>query len=292
MAQLKLFDVTFSKRPVNVSSVPQRSPFRYPGGKTWFVPYAVRWLKQYQGNINYIEPFAGGGIIGLTCAFENLAKSVTLVELDADIAAVWKTILGEQNEIFAKKILDFEISRENIEREFSKPILSDLDRGFITLLKNRLHHGGILADGAGLIKNGESGKGLKSRWYPQTLYNRIINIIEIKDKISFIQGDAFEIIQNYTRCKDAVFFIDPPYTTAGKRLYTHHQVDHTRLFELVSRIEGDFLITYDDSNEIESLAQKHCLDIERVPMKTTLHYEKYELVIGRHLDWLREFLNS
>jgi DNA adenine methylase len=23
---------------VNVASVPQRSPFRYPGGKTWLVP--------------------------------------------------------------------------------------------------------------------------------------------------------------------------------------------------------------------------------------------------------------
>lgn len=25
-------------RVVNVASVPQRSPFRYPGGKTWLVP--------------------------------------------------------------------------------------------------------------------------------------------------------------------------------------------------------------------------------------------------------------
>lgn len=24
---------------VNVASVPQRSPFRYPGGKTWLVPH-------------------------------------------------------------------------------------------------------------------------------------------------------------------------------------------------------------------------------------------------------------
>ena len=30
--------------PVNVASVPQRSPFRYPGGKTWLVPYVRSWL--------------------------------------------------------------------------------------------------------------------------------------------------------------------------------------------------------------------------------------------------------
>ena len=27
--------------PVNVASVPHRSPFRYPGGKTWLVPYEI-----------------------------------------------------------------------------------------------------------------------------------------------------------------------------------------------------------------------------------------------------------
>jgi hypothetical protein len=30
--------------PVNVASVPQRSPFRYPGGKTWLIPYIRSWL--------------------------------------------------------------------------------------------------------------------------------------------------------------------------------------------------------------------------------------------------------
>ena len=30
---------------VNVASVPQRSPFRYPGGKTSFVPYLRDWLR-------------------------------------------------------------------------------------------------------------------------------------------------------------------------------------------------------------------------------------------------------
>lgn len=227
----------------------------------------------------------------MTCAFESLAKTVTLVEKDEDIAAVWKTILGKRGKQFATKVLNFEISHENITTEFTKPIKTEYDRGFITFLKNRLHHGGILANGAGLIKNGEAGKGLASRWYPKTLYRRIEDIVEIRDKINFIQGDAFEIIRQHIDDKDTVFFIDPPYTVAGKRLYTHYEIDHTHLFDLVSNVKGDFLITYDDSNEIESLAKKHSFDIERVVMKTTLHYEKYELVIGRNLEWLRKLLD-
>src|ERR1700674_1531455 len=34
----------FLTEPVNVASVPQRSPFRYPGGKTWLIPYIRSWL--------------------------------------------------------------------------------------------------------------------------------------------------------------------------------------------------------------------------------------------------------
>src|SRR5438094_10643493 len=80
---------------VNVASVPQRSPFRYPGGKTWLVPRLRRWLKSLPNKpAEFIEPFAGGGIISLTVAFENLAERVTMIELDADVAAVWQTILG------------------------------------------------------------------------------------------------------------------------------------------------------------------------------------------------------
>lgn len=59
-------------KPVNVASVPQRSPFRYPGGKTWFVPTFRRWMQSldYKPEL-LIEPFGGGGIISLTALFEN-----------------------------------------------------------------------------------------------------------------------------------------------------------------------------------------------------------------------------
>jgi len=60
---------------VNVASVPQRSPFRYPGGKTWLVPYVRMWLKARPHPIEeLIEPFAGGGIVGLTAAFESYSN--------------------------------------------------------------------------------------------------------------------------------------------------------------------------------------------------------------------------
>jgi len=47
--QLSIFETKLKKttpKVVNVASVPQRSPFRYPGGKTWLIPVVRKWLKQ------------------------------------------------------------------------------------------------------------------------------------------------------------------------------------------------------------------------------------------------------
>src|ERR1700679_3436393 len=88
------FETGESEKPVNVASVPQRSPFRYPGGKTWLVPLFRRWMFSRPKPKVLVEPFAGGGIISLTAAFESLAEKTVMVELDRQIAAVWETIIG------------------------------------------------------------------------------------------------------------------------------------------------------------------------------------------------------
>ncbi|MFZ2146347.1 MAG: DNA adenine methylase [Sedimentisphaerales bacterium] len=286
MRQLTLFNYEPPAKPINVATVPMLSPFRYPGGKTWFVPYIRKWLKTFGSNIELIEPFAGGGIVSLTAAFENLAKKVTMVEKDEDIAAVWQTILGGQGRWLAEQIINFEITPENVKAVLNKHQTSLRQRAFITILKNRLHHGGILAHGAGLIKNGENGKGLRSRWYPVTLKKRIMDITMVGSKIKFIQGDGLEIIEKNLERSNVAFFIDPPYTKAGRRLYKYHEINHEKLFDLAKHINGDFLITYDDAQEVEALALKRGFVVEKVLMKTTHHLKKYELVIGRDLGWL------
>src|SRR5437867_10774820 len=80
---------------VNVASVPQRSPFRYPGGKTWFVPHLRDWVHSLRKRPSiFVEPFAGGGIASLTVAMENLADHIVMSELDSNVAAVWKVVLS------------------------------------------------------------------------------------------------------------------------------------------------------------------------------------------------------
>ena len=286
--QLSMFeqDNNSKNTVVNVASVPQRSPFRYPGGKTWLIPTVRKWLMQ-EGNKTkeLIEPFAGGGIVSLTAAFEKLAAHITMVEKDEEVAAVWEIILNGKNKWLADKIFSFQLTHDNVNTELQNPAKRLQDIAFCTILKNRIFHGGIIAKGSGMIKNGEAGKGIMSRWYPKTLRDRILAIGMVKERIRFITGNAFEVIENNLSNKKAYFFIDPPYTVAGKRLYTHFDIDHEKLFELSAQVQGRFMLTYDDTIEIRKLADKYHLDYRTIPMKTTHHLEKNELIISDNFNW-------
>ena len=281
---------------VNVASVPQRSPFRYPGGKTWLVPYIRAWLRSLPQPELFIEPFVGGGIVSLTVGFEKLAKAVTMVELDEDVAAVWKTMLSSDASWLIDRIRNFDMSVESVQAELAMPPSSTRQRAFNTILKNRTYHGGILAHGSGLIKNGENGKGIKSRWYAKTLCERISHISLVRDAFTFFQEDGVALMARHTKEKNTVFFIDPPYTAggngkrAGRRLYNHSELDHEKLFDVTAKVKGDFLMTYDNDPEVVAMAKSRGFDTEVVPMKNTHHAEMVELLIGRNLDWARKLL--
>jgi DNA adenine methylase len=273
---------------INVSSVPQRSPFRYPGGKTWLVPYIRIWLRSNSTNCQQlIEPFAGGAIVGLTAAFEGLARNIRLVERDPDVGAVWKCVLGGRAKWLADRITGFRLTDETARAVLSSRSKSIHERAFATILRNRVQRGGILAPGAGMMKEGENGKGLHSRWYPETLSKRILAIGTLRDRIRFTQGDGMKFIERNAHRKNVSFFIDPPYTFAGRRLYKYSEIDHEKLFYLARRICGDFLMTYDDSSEIRQLAIRTGFDMETVAMKNTHNARMEELLIGKSLRWLR-----
>lgn len=287
MDQQQLFPE--AQKIVNVASVPQRSPFRYPGGKTWLIPRIRKWLLSRDVRSNeLVEPFAGGGIVSLTTAFEELAEHVTMVEMDAQLAAVWRTILEEPGgaEHLAERIVSFDLSMEAVREVLDSEPASDQEHAFRTILKNRVNRGGILAPGASLLKDGENGKGLRSRWYPETLQKRILNIAEIRERITFVQGDGVAIMRKRASLPNIAWFIDPPYTVAGKRLYNCWEVDHDELFEVAGEIAGDFLMTYDNDERVRALAKQHGFDAREVAMKNTHHAKMTELLIGRDLSWL------
>jgi len=280
-------------KPVNVASVPQRSPFRYPGGKTWFVPTFRHWIASMNARPGIlVEPFAGGGIISLTALFESLVEKVVMVELDDEIAAVWEAVVKGDAEWLANRILTFHMARETVLEELHKTPTTIREKAFQTILKNRTLHGGILAEGSRFIKYGENGKGIGSRWYPKTLAHRLLNLNHVVNRIDFRCDDGLKVMAEFSTRKEAVYFIDPPYTAggkkAGKRLYKHHELDHEYLFTICESLVGDFLMTYDEAEEVKEMARRHGFQMRLIPMKNTHHATMKELVIGRDLSWLDE----
>lgn len=289
--QMVLFETKALTHIINVAAVPQRSPFRYPGGKTWLVPRIRQWLKKRP--VHFIEPFAGGAIVSLTVAAEDLADHVTMVECDEQVASVWKVIVDGESDAawLAEAIIKFNLTNETLAEVLTNKPRTLREKAFQTILKNRTFHGGILAAGSSPLKHGENGRGIRSRWYAETLKRRIVEIAQYRDKITFVQGDGIGVMRKNSQKRSAAFFIDPPYTAggkrAGRRLYTHSEIDHEELFKVTSKVAGDFLMTYDDAEDVRQLAKAYNFDTEPVAMKNTHHASMKELLIGRDLDWAR-----
>ena len=212
-----------------------------------------------------------------------------MAEIDSDVVAVWQTMLNGQASWLAKAIGSFAFSMDAVTETLRGSGGQLREVAFRTLLKNRVSMGGILAPGAGLLNKGEAGKGLGSRWYPETIKNRIIAIAGKKDMMSFVHADGIDVLRDYSRWKTAVFFIDPPYMSpAKKRLYLHHDIDHRKLFKTVSSLEGDFLMTYDTAEEAFALAKEFDFQTATVVMKGTRNARLQELLIARDLSWLEQ----
>ncbi len=285
--QLALEDVenlaTRVRPVVNVAKVSQLSPLRYPGGKTWLVPEIRDWLRRLEQKPRlFVEPFAGGGIASLTAVAYDHTDHAVMAELDKSVAALWRCVLDDADWLI-QRILEFDPDRDQIISALESRCTSSREIAFQTLVRNRTQRGGILANGAGLMKNGENGKGVASRWYPKTLADRIARIQQYRDRIKFVEGDGFDLIQRYKYDHDVVFFIDPPYTAstkrAGRRLYTHNVIDHDALFDAMAAIHGKFLTTYDADPRIEAMATARGFTVERVAMKNTHHNQMVEFLI-------------
>lgn len=269
---------------VNVASVPQRSPLRYPGGKTWLIPHIRSWLASRSAPPVLFEPFCGGATVSLTAAAEALAHRCILAEIDRDVAAFWHAALTHADEL-CDRITCFNPTRENVAKISTDVPTTLVEHGFRTFVLNRTRRGGILARGASLSRIGENGKGVASRWYAKTLVKRLRELNAYADRLVFCEADGMKMLESIALIENVVMFIDPPYTAggkrAGKRLYAHHEIDHERLFAVLADSDVDFLMTYDMAPEIIELVNRHGFTAVRVAMKNTHHARLNELVVTR-----------
>ena len=267
--------------------MPQRSPLRYPGGKTWLIPHIRDWLRRAQAK-TLVEPFAGGGTASLTAVMEGLVSDCVMVEIDRDVAAFWRAAL-ESGAALQERIRRFEPTLERLRKLERSPPADVAEHGFRTLVLNRTRRGGVLARGASFQRNGENGKGVLSRWYPKTLADRLAAVRDHAERIAFVEGDGMKLLPHLLRGGGGgriAVFADPPYTggggkRAGARLYDHSRFDHAGLFAMLAECDCNFLMTYDAAPEIVALVRRYGFAAATLSMKTGHHDRLPELIVTR-----------
>jgi DNA adenine methylase len=234
----------------------------------------------------FVDPFLGGGSVPLAALVEGHVDQAILCEIDSAVASVWKAIFSRDYRTLCNKILNFDITRENVIEALSCEVRTTLDKAFQTIVRNRTFRGGILASGASLVKVGENGRGVASRWYPETLVRRIELLHEYSDKVTFVEGDGMALVNQFAPDPSAFIFVDPPYTAgagkrAGSRLYDHSDLDHEELFSTLALGQAQFMMTYDDDIDVLRLAERNCFMLQHIAMKNTHHRRMSELLITR-----------
>ena len=267
--------------PAHVSTVPKRSPLRYPGGKTWFIPHARAWLGEHKGG-TLIEAFAGGATTALTAIAEGLSNKAILIELDADIAAFWREATNAES-CLAEQCLAFEPTIAAIEALRKMETTNDAQRAWNTLVRNRTARAGIITKGSRPLKHGEDGRGIGSRWYGRTLSKRLSEIRSNGGRIECVEGNALTQMEEMVRKAEQPvrIFADPPYEQAGRRLYTHGEVDHDELFSVLDDLDVDFLMTCEESERTICRVRKHQFHAVRVRTTNAHHQKRAEMIIGR-----------
>lgn len=246
----------------NIKLNKQLSPLRYPGGKSKLIDYIyTQIIKKHAKTL--VEPFAGGGSVGLSLLEARAIDNLILNDLDVGIYALFTIIKNDPDSLIQKirgpepTRADFYTAQKLIKADY--PNSSLLESAWALLIVNRLAYSGIVNANPLGGKNGSS-VDLLSRWRPENLCKRIKKINQMAKRITVLKMDACEVIEEMYWHPATTILIDPPYYKQGKNLY-HCYLDedeHVKLNVLLDNLYqgcpgADIILYYDNDEFIEQL---------------------------------------
>lgn len=245
-----------------------RSPLRYPGGKSSITPLIKLILsKKNNRTTTYIEPFAGGAGVAINLLLDDVVDNIVINDYDKAIYSFWRA-LKEQTDDLISLIEDTPVTIEEWYKQ--KAIYSYLNRkyslelGFAAFFLNRTNRSGIL--NAGPIGGyGQSGLyKIDARYNKTTLVERIQSIAAKKRNIFVynkeVRSFLAQIVPKFQ--ENAFIYFDPPYFMNGKRLYKNFFVedDHVDIARSIMQyVTCDWVMTYDDEPKIRCLYSNYAM---------------------------------
>ena len=243
---------------------PSITPLRYPGGKTWLIPYINKFLEFHSispGTI--IEPFAGSASVTIGLLSSNLMKTGIICEKDPLIIAFWNSALNHNAEL-CESVLNLDVTMDTW-WDFKRYIApeSSLHYGTVDLATafifyNRTNYSGIINAGPIGGKSQKSSYKLSCRFNKERIIAKIKHLEAYSGRISVVSDDGIELIRRYQKraeADDLFFYIDPPYYGAGKVLYRDYfrDTEHTELAKTVKTLNSPWLVSYDENEFIRQL---------------------------------------
>lgn len=270
------------------------SPLRYPGGKgklSSLMELLIRQTGHYGGT--YIEPFAGGAGIALELLEKKIVNDIVINDLDKGIYSFWRAILTETGR-FVDDIRNVELTISEWEKQrniiFNNKKYS-YELGFATFFLNRTNRSGIIKGGV-IGGKKQSGKWrMDARFNREDMINRITRISIMKKNIHLYNKDVDSFVQNYLPKyqQNAFVYFDPPYFEKGKQLYLNFfsYEDHVRIKRMInSKVHCDWVITYDDVQEIADIYHNHTLRRFDLNYSAGIKRNASEVIIFGHHDMI------
>lgn len=273
------------------------SPLRYPGGKTKLARYFKALIRSNRMlDCTYVEPFAGGGGVGLSLLLHGYVDRIVLNDLSTPVYAFWRALLDCPDR-FQQAILGTDLSVQEWKRQravFQEAAGSiSFELGFATFFLNRTNHSGVLNGGMIGGHAQSSAYGLDARFNREELAARVKRIARNRSKIEVFNLDATHLIlhvEEIAGCRNPLVYIDPPYYRKGRDLYYdfYKPEDHSDLRNAVANLGTDirWVVSYDNEPEIVGLYRNY------KALEYNLNYSVRNGRVGREIMFFSDGLVS
>jgi DNA adenine methylase len=265
---------------------PNYTPLRYPGGKAKLGPYlstVLRFNRLF--DTHFVEPFAGGSGAALFLLMRGYVKTIHLNDIDPAVASFWRAVIQHPRR-FVQRIESVPLTVEEWERQrlIYTTLRGGFELGFAFFFLNRTNRSGIM--NAGVIGGKQqTGKwGIDARFNRAELAERVRLIGTMRHLITVSSDDALDLlakldVRRRSDLSKLFVYLDPPYFTKGRDLYTNFYVpeDHAVIARKLRKARWPWLLTYDDCPEIRALYSEYQM------RESELSYSAREVRRGREI---------
>lgn len=230
-----------------------KSPLRYSGAKSKHLKHI---LPHIPNDIEkYIEPFFGGGSVGLAVLDKKLARAYHFNDFYEDLINFWKCVSNPKTNWKVREWLDnhFIQLSTDLKKEYFRWVKENGFAEFPDSFAAAQFYFINRCAYSGCMRGGFSESAANDR-FTESSIERLADFVGKLDNVELTAKDYKECFLNLSN-KDFVY-ADPPYLLAKgyKTLYIDHEgFDHVLLAEELNKLDCRVLISYNDCQEILEL---------------------------------------